>query len=326
MPALRALKTDEEIAAIPLDQPILVELPSGVIADEPEIDPDKDKKTRANETDDAAKTLQDQLTALKAEKAASDARADKNAQEAAEARRVATERDAELRQARTQSVSAEESNIQSTLQAAQDAMAAAEAELERAGQDGDFKAMGKAQAKIGRTAADIRNLEIAAADVAQRREEEAKRPEPQPLRQAIDPIAAIDANPNLLATEKDWLKAHSDAVLDQNRNNELGVAYQRAVKKDLVRGTPAYFAFLEEFMGYSKPQTNDDQTDERDISVQAPPSRNDRGNDGRPSGNRVTLTPEQREIARSLGVSDIEYARQVVNFDAARKADPDKYR
>src|SRR6185312_6716354 len=62
--ALRALKTEEEIAGIPLDQEILVELPSANIPEEVV----EDKKTEAKvEIDPAAKTLQDQLEALKRE-------------------------------------------------------------------------------------------------------------------------------------------------------------------------------------------------------------------------------------------------------------------
>lgn len=329
--ALRALKTEEELAAIPLNQEVLIELPTGVIPEDEGdggigAEPEKKAAPPKTETEDdtPAEVLRKQLEDLKAADKAKDERLAQIQRDAEEARRQAHQTETELRQARTASVTQEEANIQSTLQAAQDAMAAAEAELERAGENGDFKAMAKAQAKIGRVAADIRNLEIAAADVAQRKEEESKRPEPQKPTQQVDPMAAIDANPNLLPAEKDWLKAHPDSILDKKRNNELGVGYERAVAKGLVRGTPQYFAYLEEFMGYAKPAG--DTTTDRETQVQAPPSRQERGGDGRPSPNRITLTPEQRELARSLGISDIEYAKQVARFDEARKADPDKYR
>jgi hypothetical protein len=91
------------------------------------------------------------------------------------------------------------------------------------------------------------------------------------------------------------------------------------MKQGLIRGTPAYFDYLEEFMGYKTSDTD------RSISVQAPPSRNERGNDGRPSGSRVTLTPEERDIAKSLGVSEIDYAKNKVRFEDAKRADPEKY-
>ena len=55
--ALRAVKTDEEISHIPLDQPILVELPGGVADEEiPEVKTGKTKEP----TDPGAKQLQEQ--------------------------------------------------------------------------------------------------------------------------------------------------------------------------------------------------------------------------------------------------------------------------
>jgi hypothetical protein len=318
MPQLRALKTDEEIALIPLDQPILVELPGGVIANDPPEQENKTGKTsRVEPSDPDAKLLQQQLEAAQAAQQTERDRADKAERDAAEARRLAQE-------ATTRSQSLEGDIITGGLAAAQNELAAAEAELERAGEAGDFKAMAKAQTRIGRASAQVVSLESGAAEIAER----VKTPEPrqeQTRQQAPDPMAAIDTNPNLLPAEKVWLKAHPDAVMDQRRNNELGVGYERAIKKGLVRGTPEYLSFLEDFMGYAKSEQRDENNN-GSIDVQAPPSRNERGNDGKVQGNRITLSPEQREIAKSMGVSEIEYARQVANFETARKADPDKYR
>lgn len=310
--ALRALKTEEEIAGIPLDQEILVELPSATVPDEePEV-----TETKKTEIDPAAKSLQDQLEELKRQSSERTAKAER---EAAEAKRQLAEREREFA-TRTQAL--EGDIINGGLAAAQNERDAAIAEYVRAGEAGDLRAQALAQSKIGRAEAKILSLESGAAEIAERK----AAPAQQEVRQApqqVDPIAAIDANPQLLPAEKDWLKAHPDAVLDQRRNNELSVAYERAIKKDLVRGTPAYFSYLEEFMGYRQPSTDNSSGD---TIVQAPPSRNERGGDGRPSGNTIRLSAEQREIARNLGITDIEYAKQVAAFDSARKADPDRFR
>lgn len=308
--ALRALKTDEEISHVPLDQPILVELPGGVI-DEPEVKPAKTSKVEP--TDPDAKILQGQLEAAQAAQRADAARADKAEREVTEARRIAAE-------ATTRNQSLEGDIITGGLAAAQAELSAAEQELERAGEAGDFKAMGKAQSRIARASAQVVNLESGAAEIAERRPAKVETVQDQTRQPPLDINVAIDTANNLLPAEKTWLKAHPDAFMPGPRNNELSVGYERAMKQGLVRGTQPYFEYLEEFMGYAKP----DNQGSRD--VQAPPSRNDRGNDGRPSGNTIRLTPEQREIAKSMGVSEIEYARQVQNFDRARQADPDKYR
>lgn len=307
--ALRALKTDEEIAGIPLDQEILIELPGGGI----EV-PDTSKKI-----DPDAKTLQEQLEAAQAAQATERTRAEKAERDANEARKLATEREREVTEARRRTADLESDVITGGLSAAQNELGAAEAELERAGEAGDWKAVAKAQSRIARAQSQIVGLESGAAEVAERAKVVV-----EPRREAApsDPMLAIDTNPNLMPAEKQWLKDHPDAILDQRRNNELSVGYERAMKKGLVRGTPAYFAELETFMGYK----TQEETQERDIGVQAPPSRNDRGNDGRPTGNRVTLTPEERAIAQSMGVSETNYALGKQKLDNARRADPDRYK
>lgn len=308
---LRAVKTDEEISHIPLDQPILVELPGGVANEEiPEV---KTGKAAKEPTDPGAKQLQDQLEAAQAAQRASDIRAEK-------AERLAAQREQEANEARTRSHALEGDIITGGLAAAQAELAAAESELERAGEAGDFKAQAKAQTRIGRASAQIVNLESGAAEIAERKPPaKVEAVQEQTRQQPTDINVAIDTAPNLLPAEKTWLKAHPDAFMPGSRNNELSVGYERAIKQGLVRGTEAYFDYLEDFMGYAK------SSNEGNTSVQAPPSRNDRDGSGRPSNGKITLSPEQRETARNLGISEIEYAKNVARLDAARAADPERY-
>lgn len=307
--ALRALKTEEEIAGIPLDQPILVELPGGV-------EPPEQKQEGT--TDPDAKKLQEQLEATIAAQKASDERERIANERAAKAERETVQARKEADTERKRTAALEGDVITGGLTAAQNERDAAKAALQTAGEAGDWKAIAEAQSQIGRAEAKILTFESGAAEVASRKEE--RQPEPRQEQQRVDPIAAIDSNPNLLPAEKEWLKAHPDAVLDGARNNELSVGYTRALKKGLVRGTPAYFAELENFMGYES------KTDDGSTQVQAPPSRNERDASGRPSNNRITLSPEEREMAKSMGVSEIDYAKNKVKFEDARRQDPDKYR
>lgn len=316
--ALRAVKTEEEIASIPQDQPILIELPGGVIDDEPE-DKKPSKTSKAEPSDPDAKALQTQLEAAQAAQRAETARADKAERDAAD-RIAKAERD--TADARKRSASLEGDVINGGLSAAQSERDSAMAAFKSAFEAGDANGMATAQSKIGRAEAKILSFESGAAEIAERAEVEKTQPrQVQQPQQHTDINTAIDTAANLLPAEKTWLKAHPDAFMPGPRNNELSVGYERAMKQGLVRGTEPYFEYLEEFMGYAKPDTND-----RSTSVQAPPSRNERGSDGRPSNNRITLSPEQREIAKSLGVSEIEYAKNVVKFEQARRDDPDKYR
>ena len=303
--SLRALKTDEEAAAIPLDQPILVELPGGTV--EGGETPEPKAKAKSEKVDKDAQRLQDQLEAALSAQRASEERTAKAERDAVEARRLAVEADK-----RTSAL--EGDLITNGLTAAQNELAAAEAELERAGEAGDYKSMAKAQSRISRASAQIVSLESGAAEVAER-----KTAAPERSAAPSDPMAAIDGNPNLLPAEKAWLKAHPDAVIDTRRNNELSVAYERAIKKGLVRGSTEYLDYLNDFMGYET-QRNDGDRD-----VQAPPSRNDRGSDGRPTGNSIQLDPAERETAKRLGVSEVDYAKNKLRMQERMRADPERY-
>lgn len=309
--ALRALKTEEEIANIPLDQEILIELPGGISEEEPE--------KKAEQIDPDAKQLQEQLEALKAAQKASEERERAAAEKAAKAERDAAQARKEAEDARKRQNDLEGDIISGGLSAAQGERDAAKAAFKTAFEAGDANAMAEAQSRIGRAEAKILTFESGAAEVAERKE---RKVEPQQtVQRQVDPMAAIDTNPNLLPAEKEWLKAHPDAVVDTGRNNELSVGYNRAMQQKLVRGSPAYFAYLEEFMGYKQPETN-----ERDTSVQAPVTRQERDVNGRPSSNRVTLTPEEREMARNMGLSETQYAAGKVKLATKRAEDPDKYR
>lgn len=312
--SMKALRKDEDIAAVPYDQPVLVDLGTEddavQVAPEAPVEPEKKVK---EPTDDGVNVLKEQMKALEeATKRAND----RAAAAEAEADRARRERQEAVKsQART-----EEDAIQSSIAAAQAEQLSAKAALKAAFEAGDADALADAQARIGRAAADLREFEKAAAIISERKEAPVEQPRHQ-YQAPQDINAAIDANPQFLPTERDWLKKHPEALMDASRNKELEVAYIKATRKGLSRGTPDYFKFLETEMGYAAPEHN-----EADVMTAAPVTRNERGSDGRPSNGRVMLTPEQREIAKNMGVSEIEYARQVMSFEAARKADPDKYR
>lgn len=307
MATLKALSKDEELAAVPGDQPVLVQLP-GFDDDAPVAD--KTAKTPEPE-DEGVNVLKQQLEELK------------RANAIAEERRIASERRAEqAERERTDALASkadtESDAVSSGLSAAQAEQESAKQALKTAGEAGDWNAIADAQARIGRSAADIREFERAIAALAEQKKTSEAAPQTTQPRQFSSVEAAIDAQPGLTDTERSWLKSHQDAWVDTGRNTELSAAYIKATRKGFVRGTPDYFKFIEGEMGYS--QNQDDN-----MSVSAPVSRNERSGDGKPTGGKIMLTPEERDLAKSMGVTDIEYARQKVNFEAARKIEPAKY-
>jgi hypothetical protein len=105
----------------------------------------------------------------------------------------------------------------------------------------------------------------------------------------------------------------------------LESAYLSAEKKGLIRGSKDYFEYLERGTGIRKDDAPVNDDDERELSVQAPVTRSERGTDGRVPSGKIMLNPEEREICRSMGISEIDYARQKVAMAADRKENPEKY-
>lgn len=328
MAKLKPIKDEAELARVPLDEPVLVELEPAAsgLAAEPEAEREQEpaRTDGAGEQDDGSKALKAALEASKeAERVANEraADADRRAKDAAD----------EAERLRTSGADSQKELLSTSLANAQAEEAAAQAELEKAFEVGDAKAMGAAQAKIGRAAAKVVNLEGAIAQFdedAKAAKSEAERPKTE---ERVDIATAIDRDPNLMPKERDWLKDHPEVLTDSRRNRELSVGYDRALAKGFKRGSEGYFKFLDEFMGFAEPEPraddHDDTETERASIVSAPVTRDNRSSlSGKQTApTRITLSPAEREAARNMGISDVAYAKGKVQMDANKRADPERY-
>lgn len=316
MATMKALRKDEDLANVPLSEPVLIDLNPEWQEVETEAEAKPAPKAKERDEDAGVNVLKEQLAALQ------------EANRLTEERRLAAERRAENAErerdtAVTSQSRTEEDALQSGLAAAQAELETAKQQAKQAGDAGDWGAQAEALAKVGRASADIREFERAAATLADRKE--TGRVEQRQTTQATTDVnAMIDGNPQLLPAERTWLKSHPEAIMDISRNKELDVAYIKATRQGISRGTPDYFKFIEQEMGYTKTQAKEEDDDE--MGVSAPVSRNERGSDGKPSNGKVMLTAEQRELAKNMGITEIEYARGVQELDRRRREDPEKYR
>jgi len=340
-PRLKPLKDEKEIAAIPLSQPVLVEIaapPTGREdgLQEPQSqpapvvkEPDEERK------DDSAAKLQKELETYKAADAAKQAEIDRERKRADEAQRQIRERDQQLVNERSHREQAVADNIASALSGAQAEQSSAEQEYVSAAQAQDPLAMAKAQGKIARAAAKVLNYEAASAEIEDRRQQaaaEAQRPRPQQQQQPVDIVTAVNTNPGLTQSEKDWLIKHQEVLVDRQRGVELEAAYIKATRDHkLHRGTDAYFQFLDKELGYAKAQAAEPEDDgnEGESTIMAAPVSRDNvspSNGQTQSSSRVVLTPEMRDMARTMGVSDTAYAAQLLRLQQEKKNNPDKFR
>lgn len=278
-------------------------------------DKDKDQKVETpevEEQDDGAADLQRQLQA---------------AQQAVDAANKRSVQEQQLRvQAQQQARASNEQGAQAQYDAILNGIGAAQAEAENATHDleialeaQDAKALAAAQRRIARAETNLTQLEDGKNAFEMRQEQyqqqlaayqqQMQQRQQQPQRQPTV-TESIDANPNFLPEERAWLKSHPEVLTNPAKNAAVQHAFFQATQsKGLARGTKEYFDHMNRAMGYTK----------KSPVVAAPPSREPVNSGEVISGSRVTLSPQQREAAKLSGISEVDYARNLVKMRQAQK-------
>ena len=336
MPRLRPapLKTKEEIAKVPLTEPVDLELEDKV---EVEIPLDKgDAKTAAPvkpvpvvepeksielpEVSDLQKQLEN-LT--KAEKLARDnLAAEQTKRQDAERREQESKQEATKH--RGDAEQAKYDAVLNAIAASQAEADSAQKEDETATAESNWKVAAEARRRLARAEARLVSLEDGkAAFEAQREEAKTVKQEVRPV--ASDPLEAHIAQIAVNDVEKGWLRSHKDYLIEPRKNARLGAAHYDAEDAGHRRGSDGYFQFIEERLGLREPvkKVEDEEVEmetRRSPSVSAPVSRdNISTSTGKPSSTRITLSPEQRQAAKDSGISEIEYAKQVLILQQAKR-------
>ena len=327
MPRIRPARTLEEINAVPQDKSVTISLePEGTVILDKNADDQEQARLEAEAVKAKAKQAEPEDDNTDLKKQLDDLRkandlSNKRVQEEIAARQAAEQRVREREQEASQSkIRAEDAEYDAIL----NAIGAAESEAEGAQRDialatetSDAKAVGEASRRLARAESRLSQLEDGKAAIERAKTAQAARARETPPQRASQPATVeqyIDQLPNLLPSQRDWLREHPDALTDTRKNLRLQGAHVEAEDQGFRPGTQKYFSYLEERLGYKEPEDGDDVEDEpvRSPQVSAPPSRSATNiNTGRPSGNRITLTPEQREVARLSGIDELTYARQL---------------
>lgn len=187
--------------------------------------------------------------------------------------------------------------------------------LKIAMQTGDFDKVPDIQEAISINAARLMRLE----DGKTAMEAQAKQPV-RPMTYA-DPVEQLVSQ--LSPRSADWVRKHPDYARDKRKLDQMVAAHNLAVASDYQPDTDGYFSFVEKTLGIvshetpraaeqdpmesaAKPVT----TQRRAAPPAAPPAR--AGSDGGGSPHVVRLTAEQREMAQMMGMTDKEYAQNLV--------------
>lgn len=345
MPRLRPLKKAEDIAAVPEDQPVLIDLSEDAApAEKLEAEPVDDKKEVKDppekvepevviaEPDDEPVVVDDEKTALQKQiesltKAEEESRKRVAALESerANAQREAQQHRDEATKYRSHAEQAQYDAILNAIDANKSEADSAQRDYEAAMADSNFKAAAEAQRRGQRAEAQIVRLEEGK-DAFEARQKEQKDTPERPAQ--TDPLEVSIAN--LPDPAKVWLRTHRDYMTDARKNAKIQALHWDVLDEGHKAFSQEYFDSLETHLGLrkapekEKPVVDDDddppKQTKRTPIVSAPVTRDTPSlTTGRPSTDRVTLTPQQREAAKISGISEMDYAKQVLRLQQAKK-------
>jgi hypothetical protein len=227
-------------------------------------------------------------------------------------------------------ITAEDAQYDSILNAIQAAQADAERaqyEIAAFSEAGDHKAVAESNRRLARAESRLAQLEDGKAAIEDQKSREAARlkaahqqPQQQQPQRQFTVEEYIDQIPNLLQSQKDWLKSHPETMTDNRVNTRLQAAHFETEELKYRPGSKEYFKHIEERLGYAKPEGEEEEEEMTRTPVAAPPSKSATSpTTGRPSSSKITLTPEQREMAALSGIDEVTYAKNLVRMQQAKR-------
>lgn len=256
--------------------------------------------------DEASKAFAAQL------KAASDtAEAATRRAEAAEAARLKAEEDANRYQ--TEAKTHQAASITTAIDNVSRDLDNAKGQYERYMEAGEYGKAAQASADIATAATKLAQLEARGTEEPTRAVTEQKR-SADPMEQYLSQFSA---------KSQSWLRLHPDCVTDQAKNAAMMSAHYEAQSRKIAPESPEYFALIEEKTGYRQPvsaaaEVEPARTERSRAPVSAPPSR-EVPNSPQRNPSKVRLSKEQQEAAAMAGISNEQYAANLLALTAEGK-------
>jgi hypothetical protein len=173
---------------------------------------------------------------------------------------------------------------------------------------GDYDKAAEAQEAMATNAARLLQIEAGYAEMEHR----ARTPAPPPP--PADPVEAFAGQ--LSSRSADWIRRNPDCVTNPRLQQKMIGAHTMAIADGLQPDSDAYFAAIEQALGMgAKAPPPPREADPVSAAGQAAPRRaappaapvSRSGTPGRPA-NTVRLTAEEVDVAKTLGMTPVEYA------------------
>lgn len=217
-----------------------------------------------------------------------------------EALRHARERDEELSRERGERQDAEFNSVLTAIAAEQSLLDKAESDYAAFAAAQDWANAAKAQKVMATAASRLDRLEDSKQAFEGKRGE---KPTTTDTRTAAPPPRAPDFEQRIAQMPeqaKVWLRKHPEFIQEDSLNRKIGGVHQYLTEHKGVQAfSPAYFDALDTEFGFKTADTSTTtQPTKRSIPMTAPVSRDAVSPSGTRQGNKITLTEEERRIAR----------------------------
>jgi hypothetical protein len=174
----------------------------------------------------------------------------------------------------------------------------------------DFTAVAKINRQMGENSAKLLRLEDGKTAIE-------KAPKPT-VRPTTDPVEQFVST--MTPQSASWVRAHAEYATNPKKTRAMIRAHEDAIDEGLRADTPAYFESIERTLGLQErsepiipeidPMADAAKPIRKAAPASAPVTRSGNGAGARP--NVVTLSAEEREVAKLNGMTDQEYAREKV--------------
>jgi len=174
---------------------------------------------------------------------------------------------------------------------------------------GDYDRAAEIQESMSSNSAKILQLEQGRTAL----ESQPKRSAPEPVQEA-DPVERLASS--LTPRSAEWIRRNPDFARNPRLYQKMVAAHNLVVADDVIPDTDDYFAKVESVLGINSSYEGESNMSQasKPVSRRSPPaapvSRSGTGTGNRP--NVVRLTPQEREMASMMGMTDKEYAIQKV--------------
>lgn len=189
--------------------------------------------------------------------------------------------------------------------------------------DGDHAAAAKINRQMNENYAKLQTLEAGKLSL----EASAKKPAEVEPRVTGDPVEDFISGIEISPLSANWLRTHPTYVTNNQLNQKMIGAEMMARGEGHEVDTPAYFEYIETRLGLRQPKVETEEpmssASEPSGRIAAPPPAAPVRGGGTLQNGRtpttVRLSAAQREAAEMSGLSEIEYAKQLLAMEAEGK-------